>query len=171
MSASAATLTRAQADSLEAHVDAVTLALQALAVLLIREREALTHRAAADAIENIARDKHRAVEQVGGLYALLRDSLNALGGSGASLPDSVLALKRTHPNLSQRVERLVALTRDCHRANQDNGVLVSAGLRNAGHAMDTLRAVGAVPAADTATYGPAGHGHRSSAGDRLTVRA
>ena len=106
-----------------------------------------------------------------GLYALLRDSLDALGDPRASLPDSVLALKRTHPNLSERVERLVALTRECHRANQDNGVLVSAGLRNAGQAMDTLRAVGAAPGADTQIYGPPGHGNRTSAGDRLTVRA
>ena len=171
MSAVAATLTRTQADRLEAHVDAVTLSLQALAVLLVREREALTHRAAAGALEDIARDKHSAVEQVGRLYALLRDSLDALGGAGASLPDSVLALKRTHPDLAQRVDRLVALTRECHLANRDNGVLVSAGLRNAGHAMDTLRAVGAVPAAETETYAPPGHGNRVSAGDRVTVRA
>lgn len=170
MSTAATDISTSQADGLEAHVEAVTLSLQALAVLLVRERDALTDRAEAPDLERIAGDKQEAVEHVGMLYARLRESMEALCGPSTTMSESLPVLKRAHPRLAEGVDRLVRLTRECQRANQDNGVLVSTGLRNARGALETLRHVGAEPV-EPGTYGPSGIAVRGAAVDRLRVRA
>ena len=121
-------LTPEQAQTLQSHVEVLMLGLQSLAVLLVREREALTHGVDHDALEAIARDKQAMVDQVGSLYALLRGRLSTRNGRRASFAQGLGALKRSYPALAQRVEQLLKLTRDCQRANQDNEVLVSEGL-------------------------------------------
>lgn len=163
-------LTANETGNLETHVDAVSLGLQALAVLLVRERQALTDRASPEVLDNIAVDKQAAVANVAGLYALLRESLEGLGEDGTDLADSVSSLKRAHPHLAGRVDQLVALTRECQIANQENGVLVNARLNGTRGALRSLQdaTIGSDP---VGTYGPVGASLGALAGDRLTVRA
>lgn len=171
MSAATASPSAREAGDLEAHVDAVSQALQALALLLVREREALIARARPDVLDAIAVDKQSAVAGVGLLYGVLRADLERFGRDGAGSADSVTELKREHPHLSPRVDRLVRLTRDCQRANQENGVLVNARLNGTRGALQSLRDAG-IEATAPATYGPVGGaGALTVAGDRFTVRA
>ena len=152
--------------SVAARVDALSAVVQQLLALLARERDALHARRGAAALEQLAAEKDAAIEHAGAVYDLLRSDLALLYGTGQSLADSVQSLRAGHPALGAQVERLVELTRACKQANQDNGVLVSAGLRNVRRAMDSLH--GARPAS---TYGPAGQAGAPQHGNRLAVTA
>ena len=113
---------------LQSHVKAITLSLQVMMVLLVREREALVGRREAQSLESIAQDKQTAVAQVGRLYAILRAAVARHLGPGASLTDSMATLREHNSGIAKQVDELVRLTRKCQQANQENGVLVSAGL-------------------------------------------
>jgi flagellar biosynthesis/type III secretory pathway chaperone len=152
--------------SIAARVDALSAVIQQLLALLARERDALHARRDAAALEQLADEKHAAIEHAGAVYELLRGELALLFGTEQPIADSVQTLRTDHPALGAQVERLVELTRTCKQANQDNGVLVSAGLRNARRAMDSLH--GARPAS---TYGPAGQAGAPQHGNRLAVTA
>jgi len=120
---------------LRSHVKAITLSLQVMMVLLVREREALVGRREAQSLESIAQDKQTAVAQVGRLYAMLRAAVARHLGPEASLTDSMAALRKHNSGIAKQVDELVLLTRKCQQANQDNGVLVSAGLDRSRQAM------------------------------------
>ncbi len=167
----AATLSPAQADGLEDHVQAITGALRSLLSLLAREREALRGRAAAEVLEQVAEDKSTAVELVASLYGSLRGALDHAGSTSGELPERLAALRHSHPALAEQVDQLVRLTRDCQRANQDNGVLVSAGLSQSRRALHTLRGVDDAGAAPSGTYGRGGATRTGAVGERLTLRA
>jgi flagellar biosynthesis/type III secretory pathway chaperone len=113
---------------LQSHVKAITLSLQVTMVLLVREREALVGRREAQSLESIAQDKQSAVAQVSRLYAMLRAAVARHLGPEASLTDSMAALREHNSGIAKQVDELVRLTRKCQQANQNNGVLVSAGL-------------------------------------------
>ena len=113
---------------LQSHVKAITLSLQVMMVLLVREREALVGRREAQSLESIAQDKQSAVAQVSRLYAMLRAAVARHLGPGASLTDNMAALREHNSSIAKQVDELVRLTRKCQQANQDNGALVSAGL-------------------------------------------
>ena len=129
-------LTPDQAHTLQRHVEALVLSLQSLAVLLVREREALTRSGDSGALEAITRDKETMVD--GSLSPLIRGD--------SSVAQALGALERSHPALARRVELLLNLTRDCQRANQDNGVLLREGLTRPGESR-TRRGPGAALAA------------------------
>jgi flagellar biosynthesis/type III secretory pathway chaperone len=125
-------LTSDQTCTLQRHIEALLLSLQSLAVLLVREREALSRGCNSDALEAITRDKEATVDRVGSLYVLLRESLSPLVRGDSSIAQAVGVLERSHPALAQRVGQLLDLTRRCQRANQDNGVLLREGLARPG---------------------------------------
>jgi flagellar biosynthesis/type III secretory pathway chaperone len=113
---------------LQSHVKAITLSLQVMMVLLVREREALVGRREAQSLESIAQNKQTAVAQVSRLYALLRAAVARHLGPEASLTDSMATLREHDSGMAKQVDELVQLTRKCQQANRVNGVLVSAGL-------------------------------------------
>lgn len=162
----------AWAGEFEARVDALTQGLAALAVLLVRERDALSTRTSAADLDDIADDKRSAVANVASLYALLRSSISSAWGDGTPLDGAVSLLRDSHPGLARRVSQLVDITRECHLANQENGVLVHArldGARSALTALDEACAGGVdVPAL---TYGPEQMAATQRAGSNLTLRA
>ena len=157
-------------NGLQSHVQAITLSLQAMMVLLVREREALVGRSEAQSLESIAQDKQNAVTQVSALYELLRNAVARNLGPDASLTDGMTALREQGGKIAKQIEELVQLTQKCQQANQDNGVLVSAGLDHSQQAMNTLTQVNAGPAAAN-TYSRSATQHAVGKGGQFTVRA
>jgi flagellar biosynthesis/type III secretory pathway chaperone len=166
----AAMPTPGQVQEFTARVDAVSACMHKLMLLLARERDALQARSEASVLEQVAGEKHAAVEQAGSLYAMLREAMAAIYGARQPVGDAVPALREADPALAARIETLVDLTRACKQANQDNGVLVSAGLRSAQRALLTLRGAQPGHAAD-GTYGPAGQSDAHRQGNRLAITA
>ena len=156
-----------RADALEDRVGELTAALECMGELLASERAALRGRSDADTLEQVARDKQHTVESIAELYQGLREDLEPFGEPGAGMAGTLAGLRHTHPDLAARVDRLVALTRECQQANQENGLMVSAGLRSASRALDSLRG----PSMDDGTYDPAGRAARSAAQGFVALRA
>lgn len=152
------------------HVDALIATVHELLALLAREHALLDARADAQMLEQIAGEKHAAIERASTRYALLRAALGLRHGSEQHLADGVAALRPGDAALAARVQQLLELTRSCKQANQDNGVLISAGLRSAGQALHTLHGAASGPTA-AGTYGPAGHGAGYRQGNRFTLTA
>ncbi|MFT5172607.1 MAG: flagellar biosynthesis/type III secretory pathway chaperone [Gammaproteobacteria bacterium] len=157
-------------EGLSSHVQAISLSLQAMMVLLVREREALVGRSEAQSLESIAHDKQSAVVQISTLYESLRIAVARHLGPDASLTDGIAALRKHSDTIAKQVDTLVQLTRKCQRANQDNGVLVNAGLDHSQRAMNTLMQIGATHARPS-TYGPSATQVRSRARSQFSVRA
>lgn len=157
-------------EGLQQHVHAITLSLQAMMVLLVREREALVARNDAHSLHDIATDKQTAVAQVSALYELQRSAVARNLGSGTSLSEGISALREHSDRIANQVDELVQLTQQCQQANQDNGVLVSAGLDHSQQAVNTLARLG-TGHAQAGTYDPSAAQHSSQAGARFTVRA
>jgi flagellar biosynthesis/type III secretory pathway chaperone len=157
------------ATGLAASVDSLNAALESLVDDLGKERDALRRRASADDLEYIALRKSMAVEYVASLYQRLREALVASTGD-LSIEDAISSLRSHSPRLGGRVERLLELTRACQLANQENGALIGAGLRNTQGALDSLRKLSAASA--TGTYSPSGRADvAGSSPSRLAVRA
>lgn len=155
---------------LHEHVQAISLSLKAMMVLLVREREALVGRSDARSLESIAQDKQSAVAQVSALYELLRDAVARHLGPDASLSDGMSALSRYNGEIAQQVDELMQLTRKCQQANQDNGVLVSAGLDDSQAAIRTLSELGASPTVAN-TYGRSATQQPTTSRTQFNVRA
>ena len=158
-----------RADALEAKVRDLTVSLEEMVLRLGEEREALRTRASVDVLERIVLDKRDNIEAMTALYTALRDALAEFGGDGETMGAQVAAVRSAHPDLGERVDRLVTLTRECQQANHDIGVLVSVGLRNASNALDALHGVPADSSADT--YDPQGRAKRASGSEFLALRA
>lgn len=167
MSAAAPPPDPEQAATLQARVEAVTHELGSLAALLAREGDALARRAGAATLEQIAADKQAAIERVGHLHAGLRQRLEQ---AGVTPGGGIDVLAQLEPKLAASLGRMAQLIGQCQRANQDNGVLVNAGLRNARGGLETLRALGAT-AQRADTYDREAETSRARAGDRLTLTA
>ncbi|MFT5446362.1 MAG: flagellar biosynthesis/type III secretory pathway chaperone [Gammaproteobacteria bacterium] len=155
---------------LRENVQAISLSLKAMMVLLVREREALVGRSDARSLESIAQDKQGAVTQVSALYELLRGAVSQHLGPGASLSDGISALRQHDSEIAHQVDELMQLTRKCQQANQDNGVLVSAGLAHSQDAIRTLSELGASPAVAN-TYGRTATQHPTTSRAQFDVRA
>jgi flagellar biosynthesis/type III secretory pathway chaperone len=155
---------------LQSHVEAITLSLQAMMVLLVREHEALVGRSDARSLDSIAQDKQTAVAQMSAMYEMLRDCVAAHLGPDATMNDGILALREHSPSIARQIENLVQLTRKCQQANHDNGILVSAGLSDTQRAMETLTQVGATNT-PTNTYGPAAAQYALGNTSQFTARA
>ena len=152
------------------HVQSISLSLNAMMILLVREREALVDRSDARLLESIAQDKQDAVTQISALYELLRESVSRHLGPNASLSDGINALRQHDDEIAHQVDELMQLTRKCQQANQDNGVLVSAGLDHSQDAIRTLSELGASPAA-AGTYGRAATRQRATTHAQFNARA
>ena len=152
------------------HVQAISLSLKAMMVLLVREREALVGRSDARSLESIAQDKQSAVTQTSALYELLRGAVSRHLGPNASLSDGISALRQHDNEIAHQVDELMQLTRKCQQANQDNGVLVSAGLDDSQDAIRTLSELGASPAVAN-TYGRTASQHPTRSKTQFNVRA
>lgn len=176
----------ATSQQLATRIDAFIADMQHLTALLAREREALLERTDAAALEQIAAHKQTLIEQIGAHYQFLQDACGQLAPADEPRPcdvhnvpardlhdapagHSIGALRRAHPSLAERIERLVEITRACKQANQDNGVTLSAGLHSAQRALQALHGV---PATDTSDiYGPAGRAGVQRYGTRVAITA
>ena len=152
------------------HVQAISLSLKAMMVLLVRERDALVSRSDAQSLDSIAKDKQNAVTQVSALYESLRRAVSRHLGPDASLSDGISALREHNNDIALQVDELMQLTLKCQQANQDNGVLVSAGLDHSQDAMRTLSELGASPAVAN-TYGRSATQHPTTSRTQFNARA
>ena len=138
-------------------IDTLISALEAMIGTLEEEHQALNS-ANSLALENIAERKANAVETISCLYDEFKQGLG-LNGDGSADPTTALSLtsvlneiRTTTPQLADRLDQLVVLTRTCRQSNQDNGTLVNLGLHNCQANLNLLQGLSQpVPAG---TYGP-----------------
>jgi len=136
-----------------AHIDPLIDALEVMVQTLAEEHQALNN-ADAMALASIAGRKATAVEKISRLYEAFKE---ALGLASTDEPaDTFTAtldnIRATTPQLSERLEQLVTLTRACRQSNQDNGTLVNLGLHNCQANLNLLQRLS--QPAQPGTYGP-----------------
>ena len=113
---------------LQTQVQTISLSLQAMMVLLVREREALLGRNEAQSLSNIAANKQAFVVQVSAVYEMLRSAMRQHLDPDMSLTECIAAVGKQNRGLARQLDELVQLTSKCQQANQHNGALISSGL-------------------------------------------
>ncbi len=136
-----------------AHIDTLIDAIEVMVQTLAEEHQALSN-ADAMALASIAEHKATAVEKISRLYDVFKESL---GMTSTDEPaDTFTAtldnIRATTPQLSERLDQLVTLTRACRQSNQDNGTLVNLGLHNCQANLNLLQRLN--QPAQSGTYGP-----------------
>ena len=133
-------------------IDALIDALGAMVRTLEEEHQAL-NKADATALADIAGRKATEVEKISRLYDVFKvelglDRQESTETFTAALDD----IRTTTPQLAERLDQLVALTRACRQSNQDNGTLVNLGLHNSQANLKLLQHLNRP--AQPGTYGP-----------------
>ncbi len=156
-------------------IDTLITALKTMLGILEEEHQAL-NTADAQTLENIADQKNLAVDKIGRLYDELKRELGLSSnerGQHAPAQAFMAALDKirtTTPQLAERLDQLVMLTRACRQSNQDNGTLVSLGLRNCQTNLDLLQNLS--QPSQSSTYGAQAQPENSFASlRRLQLRA
>jgi len=138
------------------HIDTLIEALKTMVQTLAEEHQALDN-ADAMALASIAGRKATAVEKISRLYDVFKATLG-LGNEASthepakSFSAALDTIRATTPQLSERLDQLVALTRACRQSNQDNGTLVNLGLHNCQANLNLLQRLS--QPAESGTYGP-----------------
>jgi|GEM_PF-7128623 len=143
--------------NVQARVESLINALEAMIQTLDEEHQALNN-ADAPALTDIATRKAQAVETISRGYDAFKQELG-LNSEGLSQEASshmfkvaLNAIRVTMPQLSERLDQLVRLTRACRQSNQDNGTLVNLGLQNCQSSLGLLQRLN--QPAQAGTYGP-----------------
>jgi flagellar biosynthesis/type III secretory pathway chaperone len=163
-------------DSVEpAQIDSLITALEAMLGTLEEERTALGN-ADAVALGDIAERKATTVEAISRQYEEFKRGLglNHDGDADAASAQPFTAaldkIRLNQPQLAERLDHLVALTRSCRQSNQDNGALVNLGLHNCQSNMNLLHSFNSPE--PVGTYGPqAQSDDRFDSLQRLQLRA
>ena len=133
-------------------IDALIAALGAMVQTLEEEHQAL-NKADATALADIAGRKATEVEKISRLYDVFKVELGLNTQESTETFTAALDNIRTAtPQLTERLDQLVALTRSCRQSNQDNGTLVNLGLHNCQANLNLMQHLSRP--AQPGTYGP-----------------
>jgi len=130
--------------------------LQAMLQTLEEEHQAL-NTADAIALEEIAARKAQAVETIAHQYEDFRHGFGlrdepVAGEANQSFTTTLIRLRKSTPELTERLDQLVTLTRACQQRNQDNGTLVNLGMHNCQANLGLLQRLS--QPTSPSTYGP-----------------